>query len=29
VQGYVFAAPMSEDEFVAWTANTDRKRSVA
>ena len=29
VQGYVFAAPMSEDEFVAWSANADRKRSVA
>ncbi|MCY7280708.1 MAG: EAL domain-containing protein [Sphingomonas bacterium] len=29
VQGYVFAAPMSEDEYVAWVANADRKRSVA
>jgi len=29
VQGYVFAAPMSEDEFIAWSANADRKRSVA
>ncbi|MEO8142350.1 MAG: EAL domain-containing protein, partial [Sphingomicrobium sp.] len=29
VQGYVFAAPMTEDEFVAWIANADRKRSVA
>ena len=29
VQGYVFAAPMSEDEFVAWSANADGKRSVA
>ncbi len=29
VQGYVFAAPMSEDEFVAWSANADRKSSVA
>jgi len=29
VQGYVFAAPMSEDEFVAWSANADGRRSVA
>ena len=29
VQGYVFAAPMTEDAFVAWIANADRKRSVA
>ena len=29
VQGYVFAAPMSEDEFVAWSAHADSKRSVA
>jgi len=29
VQGYVFAAPMSEDEFIAWSAHADRKRSVA
>ncbi len=29
VQGYVFAAPMTEDEFVAWIAIADRKRSVA
>jgi diguanylate cyclase (GGDEF)-like protein len=29
VQGYVFSAPMSEDEFNAWVANADRKRSVA
>ena len=29
VQGYVFAAPMSEDEFVAWSANTEGRRSVA
>jgi EAL domain-containing protein (putative c-di-GMP-specific phosphodiesterase class I) len=21
VQGYVFAAPMFEDEFLAWTSN--------
>lgn len=29
VQGYVFAAPMTEDEFVVWIANADRKRSAA
>ncbi len=29
VQGYVFAEPMFEDEFEAWLANADRKRSVA
>jgi diguanylate cyclase (GGDEF)-like protein len=31
VQGYVFAAPMLEDEFVAWVGNADRKgaKSVA
>jgi EAL domain-containing protein (putative c-di-GMP-specific phosphodiesterase class I) len=31
VQGYVFAAPMLEDEFLAWTGNADRKgaKSVA
>ena len=29
VQGYVFAAPMSEDDFVAWIAIADRKRSAA
>ena len=25
VQGYVFAGPMSEDEFVQWSAHTDRR----
>ena len=29
VQGYVFAEPMYEDDFEAWIANADRKRSVA
>ncbi|MCY7270594.1 MAG: EAL domain-containing protein [Sphingomonas bacterium] len=29
VQGYVFAEPMFEDEFNAWLANADGKRSVA
>ena len=31
VQGYVFAPPMLEDEFVAWTGNADRSgaKSVA
>ena len=29
VQGYVFAEPMFEDDFDAWLANADRKRSVA
>ncbi len=29
VQGYVFAAPMSEDEFAAWSAHVDRNLSVA
>ncbi|HKX91472.1 MAG TPA: EAL domain-containing protein [Sphingomicrobium sp.] len=31
VQGYVFAEPMFEDEFLAWTGNADRKgaKSVA
>ena len=29
VQGYVFAEPMYEDDFIAWSANADRKRSVA
>ena len=29
VQGYVFAEPMYEDDFAAWIANADRKRSVA
>jgi EAL domain-containing protein (putative c-di-GMP-specific phosphodiesterase class I) len=31
VQGYVFAAPMLEDEFVAWIGNADRNgaKSVA
>jgi len=31
VQGYVFAQPMFEHEFLAWTANADRKsaKSVA
>jgi diguanylate cyclase (GGDEF)-like protein len=30
VQGYVFAAPMFEEEFVAWTSNASRgARSVA
>ena len=29
VQGYVFAAPMTEDEFVSWSAHADAKRSVA
>jgi diguanylate cyclase (GGDEF)-like protein len=29
VQGYVYAEPMYEDEFMAWVANADRKRSVA
>ena len=30
VQGYVFAAPMFEDEFLAWVGNADRSaKSVA
>jgi diguanylate cyclase (GGDEF)-like protein len=31
VQGYVFAQPMFEDEFIAWTSNADRRsaKSVA
>ncbi|MEO7814094.1 MAG: EAL domain-containing protein [Sphingomicrobium sp.] len=29
VQGYVFAEPMYEDDFEAWIANADGKRSVA
>jgi EAL domain-containing protein (putative c-di-GMP-specific phosphodiesterase class I) len=31
VQGYVFAEPMFEEEFLAWTGNADRKgaKSVA
>ena len=29
VQGYVFAAPMPEDEFASWMANAERRRSVA
>jgi diguanylate cyclase (GGDEF)-like protein len=31
VQGYVFAPPMFEDEFLAWTGNADRRgaKSVA
>jgi EAL domain-containing protein (putative c-di-GMP-specific phosphodiesterase class I) len=31
VQGYVFAPPMLQDEFVAWTGNADRAgaKSVA
>jgi EAL domain-containing protein (putative c-di-GMP-specific phosphodiesterase class I) len=31
VQGYIFAAPMFEDEFLAWIGNADRSgaKSVA
>ena len=29
VQGYVFAAPMPEDEFASWMANAEPRRSVA
>jgi EAL domain-containing protein (putative c-di-GMP-specific phosphodiesterase class I) len=30
VQGYVFAPPMFEDEFLAWIGNADRgAKSVA
>jgi EAL domain-containing protein (putative c-di-GMP-specific phosphodiesterase class I) len=29
VQGYVFAEPMYEDEFMAWIDHADRKQSVA
>ena len=30
VQGYVFAQPMFEDEFLDWTGNADRSaKSVA